>query len=134
MFTDEHLGGVQKVARLIRRNCNTGVSHTDKKGLWYSIFDMWLVRNRIANLILLPWLKNDGFYVNYDTLQSWVVYCPYGTPILFKHDTGLYEQFPYVDLEYLNNIKFEAVTMLQTVRGKFEGFTKIEMEKANLAR
>ena len=56
-----------------------------------------------------------------------------GTPIFLKQDTGLCDQFPYVQLEYLNSIKCESVTMLRTVRRNFEGFTKWEVEKSNLS-
>ena len=72
--------------------------------------------------------------MTYNTLKSWVVHCPYGTPIFFKRDTSICVRFPYVDVEYFNNIKCGAVTMQQTIRGNFDGFTKIEVEKSNLAR
>ena len=54
MFTDEHLNDVRKVDKLIHGHCSAGVSHSVEKGLCSSIFDMWLVRNIISNLILLP--------------------------------------------------------------------------------
>ena len=98
-----------------------------------SIFDICLVPNGIENLISLPRLEKYGFRVTYETLKSWVVHCPYGTPILLNCDTGLHDRFTYVDVEYLNTTKCESVNMLQTVRGYFEGFTKREAEKDNLA-
>ena len=94
---------------------------------------MWLVCNGIENIILLPQLENDGFRVTYNTLKAWVVICPDGNPILFKHNTSLCDWWPYVYLEYLNTIKCKAVNMVQTVRGNFDGFTKIYVEKANIA-
>ena len=65
--------------------------------------------------------------------MSWVMNFLDGTPIFLKQDTGLCDQFPYVQLEYLNSIKCESVTMLRTVRRNFEGFTKWEVEKSNLS-
>lgn len=70
MFTDEHLNDVRKVARSLLGHCSYGMSHAYKKGLCSSIFDMWLVRNRIANLVLLPLMENYRFCVIYDTLKS----------------------------------------------------------------
>ena len=110
-------------------HCNADVSHADEKVLCSSILDMWLMRNGIANIISLPRLENDGFHVTYDTLKSWVVHFPDGTPIFFKRYNALCDQFPYVDVEYLNTTKCESVNMLQTVRGYFEGFTKREAER-----
>ena len=132
MFNDKHLSDLRKATRSLQGQCNAGVSHADKKGLWYSIFDMWLVHNGITNITPLPWLEKDGFYVIYDTLNSWIVHYLDRTPILFEQDTGLCDQSPYVDIQYLNTIKYESVKILQTVRGDFEGFTKREVENSNL--
>ena len=77
------------------------------------------MRNVIINIIYLPKLEKDGLHVTYDTLHSWVMHLPDGTPILLKQDNVLCNQFPYVDVEYLNTINCGAVNMLQTGREMF---------------
>ena len=101
MFNDENLNDVIRVACLIRRQCNACVSHDNEKRLWYSILDMWLLRNVIENLIFLPRLENDSLRVTFDKIKSWVMHCPDDIPILFKRDTCLCDQFPYFDVKYL---------------------------------
>ena len=133
MFTDEHLSDVSKVDISLQGHCNTFVSHADQRGPGSSIFYMWLMRNGISNIISSPSLEKDGLRVTYDTLKSQVVHFPDGNPIFFKRDTGLCDQDPYVNVEYLNTIKCETFNMIQTVRRDFEGFTKREAEKANIA-
>ena len=123
MFTGERLNEVRKLDRFLYVHCDTGMSHVDEKFRCY-FFYMCLVRNRIANLILLPRLEKDGFRVTYDTRKSWVVNFPDGTPIFFKQDNGLFDLLPYVGLEYLMTIKCESVAMLQTVWGYFDVFTR----------
>ena len=100
------------------------MSHADEKGLCSSMFGMWFMHNGITHLISLPRLEMYRFRATYGTLKSWVVHFPDGTPIFFKWDAGLCDQLPYVDLEYLNTIKCESVSMLQTGRGDYEGFSK----------
>ena len=124
MFTGEHLNEVRKLDRFLYVHCDTGVSRDDEKFLCYSIFDMWLVRNRISNLIYLSRLEKDEFYVTYYTRKPWVVHFLDGTPIFFKRDNGLFDLLPYVGLEYLMTIKCESVAMLQTVWGYFDVFTR----------
>ena len=55
-------------------------------------------------------------------------------PIFWKQITGLYDQFPYVDLEYLNTIKCEVATIQKNVKGYFEVFAKRGVKKSNLYR
>ena len=74
MFTDKHLNDVHKLDRFLCRHYNDGVSHADEKGMCYSIFNMWLVRKIIRNIIYLTRLENDGFCVTYDTIKFWVVH------------------------------------------------------------
>ena len=119
MFNDENLNDLIKVAFLIRRQCNAGVSHDDEKSLWYSFLDMWFLRNGIANIIFLLRLENDSLRVTYDKIKSWVMHCPDEIPILFKRDNFLCDQFPYIDVKYLI-----PSSMRQS----------LELENANLAR
>ena len=84
MFTYEHLSDLSKVDWSLPRNCDSDLSHAYEKVLCYYIFDMWLAHNGISNLMFQAQLGNDGFYVTYDTLKSWIMNFPDGIPILFK--------------------------------------------------
>ena len=47
---------------ILRRNCNAGVTITSMKGL-FGMFDVWLIKSSIVNLISIPQLEAEGFYV-----------------------------------------------------------------------
>ena len=71
MFTDEHLADIKQVEVVLRGHCNAGTSFSDEKGIYLDLFEMWLVKNGIANLLSLPRLERDGFFVTYDTRTCW---------------------------------------------------------------
>ena len=50
--------------------------------------------------------------------------------IPFKRDTGFCNHMPYINLQ--ENHK-EAFTMIETVCGNFEGYTKRQIERVKLA-
>ena len=90
---------------------------------------MWLNRNGITNLLLIPQLVQDGYIIDYNTARNWVVMTPEGKEVVFQQDTGLCHCMPYIDLcEYC-----EGVIMLKIVRKNFEGYTKRQVKKAILA-
>eukprot|EP00984_Skeletonema_dohrnii_P033562 scaffold30483_cov78-Skeletonema_dohrnii-CCMP3373.AAC.1 len=91
----------------------------------------WLDRLGIANVISLRTLEKL-YRVTYDSRLhqgSFICETPEGN-ITFRRcaETG----FPYIDLdEHADN---SAVLLVQTVRQNYEGFTRIEVEKAIAAR
>ena len=56
------------------------------------MFDMWIDKHVIANLLSIPQLEDDGFIVKYDTRGE----CAFLTPVVFQHDTGLCNQMPSI--------------------------------------
>ena len=91
---------------------------------------MWLNSRRIANLLPIPQLEEEGYKIDYNTDRQWVVIAPNGKCITFKRDTGLCNRMTYIDLRQ----KHERIAMLETVRANFKGYTKKQVEKAILAR
>ena len=59
---------------------------------------MWLNEGGIANLLSIPQLEKDGFRVTSDTHGEWAVHSPQGEKLVFKRDTGLAENMPYIDV------------------------------------
>ena len=114
---------------ILKGSCNAGVTTSNTKGL-VGVFEMWLNRGGIANLLSIPQLEEDGFKVRYNTDGGWIVTSPSGEDIVFKRDTGLCNCIPYIDMCKNHT----GLVLLQTVRKNFEGFTKKQVEKALLAR
>ncbi len=81
---------------------------------------MWLNRDGIANLLFIPQLEEDGYKIDYNTNHEWVATTPQGNKIKFKQDTGLCNSMPDIDVHEDK----EGLSMLQTVKKNFEGFTK----------
>ena len=96
MFSSKYMTGIKKVSTSLRGKCNGGVSYSDEKGDVLHLFNTWLVRTGIANLLSLPSLERDGFVVSYNTKTSWMVECPDGTVLKFLKDTGVCAGFPYL--------------------------------------
>ncbi len=59
VFTEEHLDNLRLDGTILRANCNAGTNFATKKGWYHNLFDLWLVRNGIANLLSLPQLEAD---------------------------------------------------------------------------
>ncbi len=120
------------------------------------MFNMWLDKNRSANLLSLN--ECDGFRVTYDLYWEWFVTFPDGGVLKFKRYVGVCKGFPYVYLANLQDHivtthkskmflkkvvdkiksimdipKKQGVTMVQTVRKNMEGFTKRNIQGAYLA-
>jgi hypothetical protein len=61
MFHADHLEDVRKVSTTLKAHCNAGTTHSDEKGMLLGLFDMWIVRDGIANILSVPQLVRDGF-------------------------------------------------------------------------
>ena len=96
-FVDWMLSNVHQVNTILRGNCNAGVTSTNVKGT-YGLWEFWLNKKGIVNLLSVPQLEKDGFVIDYNTNRDWVVTTPTGEKILFKKDTGLCEGMPYIDM------------------------------------
>ena len=107
------------------------VSHANEKG-WYGVlFNMWIVRNGIANLLSVPQLEHEGFVLTYDTRTTWHIHCPDGKAIALDRELGgVCDRFFYIDMSQLLNQS--AVSLVNTVRKNYECFTRREVEKAIL--
>ena len=69
--------------------------------------------------------------MDYNTDREWVVISPQGKRTVFKRDTGLCNRMPYIDLRESGE---EGLALIETVRKKFEGHAKKQIEKAVLSR
>jgi len=133
MFTEQHLEDIKKSDVTLRGHCNAGTSFADEKGRYLDLFELWLVRHGIANLLSIPRLEKDGFRITYDTRTTWEIHCPDGKVIALKRDTGLCDRFPYLDMKEHKD-EIAMLQMVPTVRGNFEGYTKRDIKDAIFAR
>ena len=120
---------MHEVSTVLRGNCNTGVTSTNVKG-YYGLWEFWLNKTGIANLLSTPQLEKAGYVVDYNTKRNRVVTTPSGKEIIFKKDTGICDGMPYI---YMREHQ-EAFAMVETVCQHFEGFTQKQVEDAILAR
>ena len=56
-FVGKHMDEVKMAVFDLRGKCNSGVSHANNKGWYGDLFNMWLVRNGIANLLSVHQLE-----------------------------------------------------------------------------
>ena len=92
---------------------------------------MWLMPHGMANLLSMPQLECDGFKVHYHTGGEWIIMCPDDTDIIFKCNTGVTDDFPYVKIDALG--PKQVTTLMQTVCKNYERFTKKEVACTILA-
>jgi hypothetical protein len=83
VFTEKHLDNLRLAGTTLRANCNAGTNFATEKGWYRNLFDLWLVRNGIANLLSLPQLETDRFTISYHTGGNWIVTTPHGKEITF---------------------------------------------------
>ena len=96
---------------------------------------MWLVEAGIENLLSVPQLEAYGFTFNYNTKCDLVVTTPEGGENMFKIDTGKFKGFPFIKMGSREALSLlQSVSKLDTVRVKYEGFTKKDVVKAISAR
>ena len=99
VFTEEHvddlrLAGLRLAGVTLCAGCNAGINFATKKGWYCALFDLWLVRNGIANLLSLPQLEADGFTVSYHTGGNWIATTPHGKEITFhREEDGVCQPF-----------------------------------------
>ena len=99
---------------------------------------MWLVNNGIENLMYLPRLESEGYFITYDTLTNWFINVPDGplctlrTKLVLKHGMGVCKEYLYLDMA--DPAHTNAVVMIQTVRENMSGLTAREVNKSVLAR
>jgi hypothetical protein len=53
VFMEEHMNNLCLAGATFCANCNAGTNFATKKGWYRDLFDLWLVRNGIANLLIL---------------------------------------------------------------------------------
>ena len=97
----------EQVNTTLRSKYNSCKSHSDEKGYVLDIFYMWHVWSGIVNLLSLLTLEHDGYMYQYCTYSAWIVGCPDGTILNFKHDKGLCKGFPCIDIENLSTHVFK---------------------------
>mmetsp|Transcript_11546 Transcript_11546/g.25307 ORF Transcript_11546/g.25307 Transcript_11546/m.25307 type:complete len:155 (-) Transcript_11546:466-930(-) len=68
-FVDWCLDNVRTVDRVLKGNCNAGVTTSSEKG-YFGMWDMWLNRGGITNLLSIPKLEEDGYLVDYNTRRD----------------------------------------------------------------
>ena len=128
-FAEIFLKNIRTGRTTMNGSCNAGTVSTSTKG-WYGDFEVWLNKKGIANLLSIPTLEDAGYLVSTHTNAEWVVTTPKGKKITFERDTGVCTGMPFIDLRKTE----EGFAMIETVRKSFAGATKVEIEKAYLAR
>ena len=92
---------------------------------------MWIVKFGIANLLSVPHIEADGFTIDYLKKRDWVVTTPESEEIVFKKDAGKCNGFPFIDMDCQEFLAiFQSVSKIETVKGKYEGFTKKNVVKS----
>ena len=109
------------------------MSHANEKGWYGNLFKMLLVRNGIANLLSVPQLERDGFFLTYDTRTTCHIHCPDGKFIALDRELGGFCYWLcYIDMS--QPLNQSAVSLVNIVRENYEGFTSREVEKSIMAR
>ena len=128
-FVGDFLDIVYSGKTAMNGSCNAGTVTTNTKG-WYNEFKVWINERGISNLLSIPMLEDAGYIVSTHTKGDCVVTTPKGKKIVFKRDTGVCKGIPYINLREHK----EVISMIDTVRKKFEGATKQEIDKAIKSR
>ena len=61
MFNSPNLDYIRTVETTLNGHCNIGTTTSNKKVMYLHVFDMWLVRNFIANILSVPRLEKRNF-------------------------------------------------------------------------
>ena len=128
-FMQKFLRDVREGKSTMEGSCNAGTVLTNTKG-WYGDFEVWLNKKGFANLLPIPMLEAAGYLVSTHTHGNWVVTSPKEKKIVFKEDTGVCNRMSYIDLRDNQ----EGIAMIKTVRKRFAGAIKREIEKAYIVR
>ena len=136
---ERYLQNIKTEERGVRINCNAGAITTNKRGT-YGNLKVWYLPDGIANIISMNELESL-YRITYDSWAGYyVVHTPKGEVRFYKDEQGL----PYLDLNecdaagamlLLQREEAETgVSLVQTVRGNYEGYTQREILKAKEAR
>jgi hypothetical protein len=99
VFMEEHLDNLRLAGATLCADCNASTNFATKKSWYRDLFNFWLVRNCIANLLSLPQLEADGFMVSYHTGGNWIIMPPQGKEITFhQEENGMCRGFPYINM------------------------------------
>jgi hypothetical protein len=133
-FVKCFLTSVTEGGKTMSGRCNAGVTKTATRG-WFGSLHVWLNKNGIANLILIPILEADGCEVSTQTKGVWVVYTPAGEKTVFKRDTRVCRGMPYIDLRE----KMDGFALIETIEGNIDKFlvgggSNEDIKKAMLSR
>ena len=130
MVNPAYLSKIHQVGNPLHLHTNAGSSSTSKKGyLGSQLF--WLDRMGIANVVSLKSLE-ERFHVKYDSKTrggSFICKTPQGEVVFTRCPKT---SFPFVNLDEEN--ENAGVLMVQTVREKYAGYTRREVERAIQAR
>jgi hypothetical protein len=126
VFTVENLDKLRFAGAIFCADCNVGTNFTTKKGWYCNLFDLWLVRNGIADLLSFPQLEADGFMVSYHIGGNWIITTPQDKEITFhRKENSVCRGLPYINKHSMN-----TKAMNQTVRQHYEGYTKCKVQDA----
>ncbi len=75
VFMEWILENIHELDTYLTGYCNAGLLTCKEKG-YLGLFEMWLRRDRIANLLFIPQLEEDGYEIYYNTNCEWVVTTP----------------------------------------------------------
>ena len=84
-----HLDQIKKVGVTLCDMWNTGEVYGNEKGVLLDLFNMWLMRQGIANLLSNNVLERDSHRVTHDTYADRMLYCKNGPTLKFKRDKGV---------------------------------------------
>jgi hypothetical protein len=93
VFTEEHLDNLRLDGATLRADCKAGTNFATKKGWYHDLFDLWLVRKGIADLLCLPQLEADRFTVSYHTGGKWMATTHPGKEITFLREENRYAAY-----------------------------------------
>jgi hypothetical protein len=132
----EILESLKKQLRGMCSHTNLGLTTMDKAGALSVMKKMWLNEGGVASIIPLKILVKI-WPVSYHSVKGmnpgqFIIYADAGDVIVHNNQKGM----PYLNLK---EVKAEVALCLvqdviQTIRGKMEGFTKQEVEEAKAAR
>jgi hypothetical protein len=140
---DKFLKNIKMEARGIKINCNAGTIGTNRRGKCGNLM-VWYLPEEIANIISMH--KLESLYrITYDSWAGYyVVHTPKGEVRFYMDEQGL----PYLDLEESSKAgtlllmqrqgetldEEKKLSLVQTVRGNYEGYTKQEVLRAKEVR
>ena len=59
---------------------------------------MWVNKNRMAKLLSITYLKEEGYQIEYSRDKEWFLTTPQGVVIPFKRETDITKGVPYIHM------------------------------------